>query len=98
MGAIDPAGPGEADPQTRYELTNLVRHYTMEPAGRAQLRPAERVALVAVGALVADAPNTVLGDFEDLLPELCAAIDEALALADDLGPTAVFPTGREAAG
>ncbi|MFI5534543.1 hypothetical protein ACIA8O_39010 [Kitasatospora sp. NPDC051853] len=92
-GGIDPAGLGDVDFEQRYELTALVRHYVMEPVGRRLLSRAERVALLAVGALVLEAPGAVLGDFDLILPELCEAIDEALVLAGAAadGPAAALP-------
>ncbi|MGW4652318.1 hypothetical protein [Kitasatospora sp. NPDC004289] len=78
MGGIDPAGEGEVDVEAHYELTVGVRHMVVLPAARQHLTAAERVALVAVGAVAADAPITVLGDFDQALPVLCEAIDDAL--------------------
>ncbi|MGW2401809.1 hypothetical protein ACWCYY_35170 [Kitasatospora sp. NPDC001664] len=85
MATIDPAGEGEIDAQAHYELTVGVRHMVVLPAAREHLSAAERVALVAVGAVAADAPVTVLGDFDTALPVLCEAIDDALTHAQNPG-------------
>ncbi|MFJ8444384.1 hypothetical protein [Kitasatospora griseola] len=95
LDGIDPSGNGEADLEVQYELTNLIRHHVMEPVGREQLRLPECVALIAIGGLVIDAPNLVLGDLEVLLPELCDAIDEALVLAGGDGSATVLLAARE---
>ncbi|MED7947393.1 hypothetical protein PUR61_00990 [Streptomyces sp. BE20] len=58
-----------------------LRHTVTLPAAREHLTAAERVALVAIGAVAADCPITVLGDFDLALPVLCEAIDDALDLA-----------------
>ncbi|WP_371484892.1 hypothetical protein [Kitasatospora sp. NBC_00315] len=84
--SIDPAGEGDVDHEQRYELTALVRFLVMEAAGRRLLTRAERVALLAVGALVLEMPGAVLGDFDQILPEVCAAIGEAMLLAAADGP------------
>ena len=84
--SIDPAGEGDVDHEQRYELTALVRFLVMDPAGRRLLTRAERVALLAVGALVLEIPGAMLGDFDLILPEVCEAIGEALLLATADGP------------
>lgn len=85
MTGLDPYGDGDLGGETRYELTESVRHTVALPGVREQLGAAERLALVLVGALVADAPAVVLGDFDLALPLLCETIDDALAHARSPG-------------
>lgn len=85
MTRIDPAGEGEIGAEAHYDLTARLRHTVALPAAREHLTAAERVTLVAVGAIAADAPVTVLGDFDLALPVLCETIDDALTHAQNPG-------------
>ncbi|MGW4809343.1 hypothetical protein [Kitasatospora sp. NPDC004272] len=75
---LDRDGPLEGE--LLYELD--VAAFTQERPGTGtmDLRPAERVALAAIGAATASAPGTVLGDLAADLPRVGQLIDHALAV------------------
>ncbi|MCX5215890.1 hypothetical protein OG689_42870 [Kitasatospora sp. NBC_00240] len=92
---IVPGGSGEVSCGLRYRLDAYV---VLGAAGTGRvpdLTNAEQLALVAVGAVAATAPSTVLGDIEADLPALLAVIDRALAWAAHNPQAGSAPSGLE---
>lgn len=79
---IVPGSEGVLTEELRYDLAGDVVAGHPRGAGPLGLQAGERVVLAAVCALVAAMPATVLGDPVRELPALCAAVDDALALAE----------------
>ncbi|MFF4344246.1 hypothetical protein ACFY00_30505 [Kitasatospora sp. NPDC001540] len=71
---------GRLEGELLYELDPAAFTLERPDAGPMDLRPAERVALAAIGAATASAPSTVLGDLAADLPRICRLIDHALAV------------------
>ena len=79
---ILPAGDGEITGELRYALDAYVVLGATSPETAPDLTTAEQLALVAVGAVAATAPSTVLNDLARDLPALCSVIESALILAE----------------
>ncbi|MFJ9448364.1 hypothetical protein ACIRRH_42130 [Kitasatospora sp. NPDC101235] len=75
---VVPGGDGQLDEELAYDLAAYV--VTGNPYAEAlpELAMGERIALVAVCALAAAMPRTVLGDLERELPALAATMDAAV--------------------
>ncbi|MFJ9448250.1 hypothetical protein ACIRRH_41520 [Kitasatospora sp. NPDC101235] len=75
---IIPAGEGQLDEELAYDLAASA--VTGSPYAQAlpELAMGERIALVAVCALAAAMPHTVLGALERKLPTLAATMDAAV--------------------
>ncbi|MFJ9447209.1 hypothetical protein ACIRRH_35970 [Kitasatospora sp. NPDC101235] len=75
---VVPGGDGQLDEELAYDLAADI--VTGSPYAHAlpELAMGERIALVAVCALAAAMPHTVLGDLERELPALAATMDAAV--------------------
>ncbi|WP_328959125.1 hypothetical protein [Kitasatospora purpeofusca] len=74
---ILPGGDGQLDEELAYDLGAGVVTGSVLAAGLPQLSTGERIALVAVCALAAAMPGTVLNDLARELPALVATMDAA---------------------
>ncbi|MEV4561481.1 hypothetical protein AB0K51_31480 [Kitasatospora sp. NPDC049285] len=88
--AIVPGGDGDAQGQVRYRLapSALVSphpHETRDEETLPDLTAAERLALIAVCALSADMPTTVIGYFPSELTALTVALEAAVAATTEGG-------------
>ncbi|MCX5215918.1 hypothetical protein OG689_43025 [Kitasatospora sp. NBC_00240] len=92
---IVPGGSGEVSCGLRYRLDAYVLLGAAGTEGAPDLTSAEQLALLAVGAVAATAPSTVLGDVQADLPALLAVIDRALAWAAHNPQAGSAPSGLE---